>query len=219
MPPLKEPQFAPEINPTVTVTRKKVAGVSQPEDRHVAKEIPRDMPFLLDGDFLIVTNHGSHPEVFRWARKAYVIEPGQSKHVIFEALVDQLGDPRSMDNEIVQYNDGNGSRGIVMKRHDELSRLFARYAIENESIDSLVQKTPNVSVETLNGDKVTFPGLRPDMLPFPAPKIDKQAVDTDSKRMVDQLREENEQMRERQAQLEERMDAMIAQREGVSEGA
>lgn len=218
MPLLREPQFAPPVDPTVDVTRMRTSHVSQPEDRHVTKAIPRDMPFLLDGDFLFVTNNSSVTQVFRWARKAYVIDPGDTKPVIFEALVDALGDPRSMDNEVVRYNDGNGSRGIIMERHNELARLFGRYAIENESISDLCVATPDVAVTTLAGQKVIFPGLRPDMLPFPVPLVDDHKVDTDAKQMIDRVAAENEELREQIRVTNERMDALVANREGVSAG-
>lgn len=218
MPQLRAPEFAPQADPKVSVTRKKVSGVSQPEDRHVAKAISRDQPFLLDGDFLLVHNLSDDDTyVFKWARKAYIIEPGDSKHVIFEALVDHLGDPRSMDNETVAFNDGNGSKGIIMERHAEISRLFGRYAIENENLDSLVAKTPNVSCETLNGQRVVFPGLRPDMLPFPVPQVDERKIDVDQKQITDRLAAENEEMREQLRLTNERMDAVLAAREGVSQ--
>jgi hypothetical protein len=216
VPPLKEPQFAPPVDPRVDVTRKKVAGVSQPEDRHLTKSVSRDDPFLLDGDFLLVTNETQNTYSFRWARKHYIVEPGSSKHVIFEALVDALGDPRSMDNEVVTYNDGNGSQGIIMERHSEISRLFGKYAVENESLDDLVSKTPDVTVTTLNGDKVIFPGLRPDMLPFPNPGNDGGVkVNTDTTQMFDRLAAENEEMREQLRVTNERMDAVLASKAGV----
>lgn len=221
MPTLKTPEFAPS-DPSVEVTRKKVAHVSQPEDRHVTKSISRNQPFLLDGDFLLVTNltdpDGDDPQtyVFRWARKAYIVEPGGQKHVLFEALVDALGDPRSMDNEVVNFNDGNGSKGIVMERHSELSRLFGRYAIENENLDALVGKTPNVSCETLNGERVVFPGLRPDMLPFPVPQVDERKIDVDAKQVMDRLAADNDDLREQVRLTNERMDQLLSAREGVT---
>ena len=131
-----------------------------------------------------------------------------------------------MDNQVQTYNDGNGSQGIVMQRHDELTRLFGKYAISNEAIESYIDKngdsqpglldmTPRVKVETLDGEVVNFPGLRPDMLPFPVPNINEHAVDADSKQVTDRLRAENADLAEKQRQLEERLDALYAERAGA----
>src|SRR5271167_1811649 len=103
MPPLKEPVF---------VQHQKTGNIEQPDDR--IKTRGHD-PFLMDGDFLRVTNRSqSDTYVFEWNRKAYVIEPGKDKFVAFEALVDHMGDPRSMENEFQRYSDGNGGKGVVM---------------------------------------------------------------------------------------------------------
>lgn len=232
MAPLKTPQFAPEVDPQVEITRKKVAHVMQPEDQHVTKSVSREQPFLLDGDFLLVTNvSDTETYSFRWARKFYIVAPGESKHVIFEALVDALGDPRSMDNEVVVFNDGNGSRGIIMERHNELSRLFGKYAVENERLDDtwdektqkmepgLLTMTPDVVCETMNGQHVTFPGLRPDMLPFPVPQVDEKNINVDTTKVLDRLAAENDELREQNRINTERLDALYAEREGVAQGS
>lgn len=217
---LGEPEFAPALNPQVEVARQKVGNISQPEDRIKTKSVGRDLPFLLDGDFLKVRNlDNAKTQVFRWARKAYTLEPGQEGFVPFEALVDVLGDPRSNDDEVVRYNDGNGTRGIVMRRHEELSRGFARYAVENESIDVLQSRAPNVAVETLNGQRVVFPFQRPDMLPFPVPMVDEKnlAKPVDSA-TIDRINADNEELREQIGRLTERLDAELKRREGVDSG-
>jgi hypothetical protein len=212
MPTLKEPQFT-DLPPTVTQMKR--AGVSQPEDRHVARPA-RDLPFLLDGDFLKVTNNDTRAWDFRWNRKHYVIESKAEGFVPFEALVDMLGDPRSMDNQLVKYNDGQGFKGIVMDRHAEITRLFARYAIENEDIDALVLAAPKVAVHTLAGQQIRFPSMNPDMLPLPTPMVDEHAVNTDTTKMIDQVAAENAELRDVVTRLEARLDREVAAREGTS---
>ena len=163
----------------------------------------RDLPFLMDDDHLKVKNNNQNVVTFRWARKFYSIEPGGEMFVIFQALVDALGDPRSMDNKVVTFNDGQGNRGICLQRYDELSRLFARYAVKEENIDELVAKAPKVHVETLTGQKVSFPCQRPDMLPYPVPMVDDRAVNSDTTRMIDTVAAENAELRERLDRLEQ----------------
>ena len=211
---LKTPEFTqmPDIPMTTAMKR---AGVSQPEDRHVAKPA-RDLPFLLDGDFLQVTNDDVKTWDFRWARKHYPISPNDTTFVPFEALVNALGDPRSMDNSLVKYSDGQGNKGIVMDRHAEITRLFALYAIENEDIDKMVTAAPRVTVKTLSGQVVRFPSQLPDMLPWPAPLIDDHAVNSDTSRMIDAVAAENSELRDSIARLEARLDKEIAGREGTT---
>jgi hypothetical protein len=211
MPALTKPEFGPP-----TVTEMKRANVSQPEDRHTPKPA-RDLPFLMDGDFLDVTNEDQRTWDFRWAKKHYTIAPGDRMIVPFEALVNALGDPRSMDNQLVKFSDGQGNRGIVMDRYAEITRLFAMYAIENENMDDLVRAAPKISAKTLSGQAVRFPSQLPDMLAWPAPMIDPHAVNSDTSRMIDAVAAENEDMRERIALLEARLDESMKSREGVTE--
>lgn len=207
---------SPEFQNQVLTTEMKKAGVSQPEDRHVPRP-PRDLPFLMDGDFLQVTNNDVRTWDFKWARKHYPIEPEQTGFVPFEALVSSLGDPRSMDNSLVKFSDGQGNKGIVMDRYTELTRLFAMYAIENESMDDLVRKAPKVTVKTLSGQQVRFPSQMPDMLPWPAPMIDDHSISSDTTKMIDAVAAENAELRDAIARLESRLDQEIKGREGITE--
>jgi len=221
MPPLKEPQF-------VEVKHQATGNIEQPDDRVRVKSHAKGAPFLMDGDFLKVTNqHPSKTYVFAWNRKGYVLEPGETKFVLFEALVDTMGDPRSMDNEVQKYNDGNGGQGLVMQRSFELDRLFARYAILGSHLDDskdpktgevilgLLSKTPRVSVETLTGERVVFPATNPDMIPMPLQNIDERNLRTDTTQALDKLEAENAEMRESLAKLESTLDALVREREGT----
>ena len=212
MPALSEPQFASR---QVMVTEKKMADVSQPEDRHVARPA-RNLPFLMEGDFLQVINRDMRTWDFPWDRKHYTVEPGATTFVPFEALVDNLGDPRSMDGKVQTFSDADNNRGVVMDRHWELMRLYARYAVENDILDDLVAKAPKVEVRTLAGQLVTFPSQRPDMQPWPTPQVNPHAVNADTTKMIDSVVAENAELRSQIDRLESRMDDALAQREGVS---
>ena len=214
----------------VTVQHQRTGNIEQPDDRIRTKSHGKGNPFLMDGDFLKVTNaHDSESYVFEWNRKAWVLEPKESKFVMFEALVDKLGDPRSMDQEVQKYNDGNGNTGIVMQRSFELDRLFARYAVHGshlqDSIDpktgepvlGLLAKTPHVEVETLNGERVIFPATRPDMLPVPLHNVDERNIRADTGKALDKLESENAEMRASLDDLTKRLDSMTREREGIEE--
>lgn len=214
---LDMPAFAPEPD-TMLVTRAKVGHVSQPEDRQIARP-PRDLPFLIDGDMLQVHNDGTVPFLFRWARKAYLVNPGADQFVPFEACANQLGDPRSIDGEMVKFDDGQGNKGIVLTRYEEICRLFAMYAIREESIQDLVDAAPKLSIHTMTGVRVNFPIHIPDMLSFPVNKVDSRAVNSDVARMYQNLQAENDELRDRTERMERQMDELMRQREGVSEQA
>ena len=214
----------------VTVAHQRTGNIEQPDDRIKTRAHTRGAPFLMDGDFLKVTNRsGDKTEVFEWNRKAFVIEPGQAKFVLFEALVDKLGDPRSMDEEVQKYNDGNGNQGIVMQRSFEMDRLFSRYAVlgshledtkdekTGKMVPGLLAKTPHVDVETLNGERVVFPATRPDMLPFPLHSVDERRVRSDTTQALDKLESENAEMRSSLEDLNSRLEALVREREGYED--
>lgn len=199
--PLSAPEFAD------AVTAGKIGKIGQSKrDVAINKALAKDLPFLMTGDHLKVRNDGNRTIVFRWARKFYMVAPGEEEFVIFEALVDAMGDPRSMEAAVTPYNDGQGEKGIVMERYAELTRLFARYGVEQENLDELVRRAPTCMVETLSGQKVVFPSQRPDMLPFPVPLVDDHAVNADTTRMIDNVAAENAELRERSALQEDRLN-------------
>ena len=211
MPPLKAPLFD---DPQVTATEMKVGNVSQPEDRHVARAV-RDLPFLMTGDTIEVLNVDRRAWTFQWEQRKWKIEPGEKGFIPFEAVVDIMGDPRSKDNVTVKYNDGQGNRGMVMDRYTELCRGFARYAVENESLEELRIKAPKLECKTLMGLTVTFPYQAPDMLAWPTPMLDPHSVDSDTVRMVDKVAAENADLREKYDDLIEKLDKLTREREGV----
>jgi hypothetical protein len=228
MSPLGYAQGSEEV-PTVEVKHQKTGNIEQPDDRIKTRAHNKGAPFLMDGDFLKVTNRsGSDTYVFDWNRKVYIVEPGQSTFVMFEALVDRLGDPRSMEQEVQRYNDGNGNQGIVMQRSFEMDRLFARYAVHGSHLDDskdkegnivlgLLSKVPHVDVETLNGERVVFPATRPDMLPLPLHSVDERRVRADTTQALDKLEAENAEMRQSLDELNDRLEALVREREGYED--
>ena len=134
---LSEPQF-------VEVQHQATGNIEQPDDRVKTRSHDRGAPFLMDGDFLKVTNReATKTHVFAWNRKTYVLEPGESKFVPFEAIVDVMGDPGSMESEVQRYSDGQGGHGIVMQRSFEMERLFARYAVLGSHLDDKRRRRAN----------------------------------------------------------------------------
>ena len=214
----------------VEVQHQKTGNIEQPDDRVKTRSHQKGLPFLMDGDFLKTTNVSTRNEtyVFEWNRKVSVLAPGESKFVLFEALVDKLGDPRSMDEEVQKYNDGNGNQGIVMQRSFEMDRLFSRYAVlgshlhdtkdkDGNIVYGLLHKTPHVEVETLNGERVVFPATRPDMEPFPLHSVDQRNIRVDTTRAIDKLENENAEMRQSLEELNNRLEGLVREREGVED--
>lgn len=212
---LDRPGFAPGLDrANRMVTQMPARPMSMPEDLHRARPWPSDLPMLLDGDLLQVTNDGSTRLVFRWARKNYVIEAGETEWVLFQALVNSLGDPRSMEGSMVKYDDPDSStgKGIIPRREEEWTRLFAKYAIANEDLIELESKSPQVTVKNTKGMRVHFPVEDPRMLPFPAPPHDDPGMTSDVTRMMDGIRGENDDLRSRVESLEALLQAEITRR-------
>ena len=209
--PLSAPVFG-----DLQVTDMKVGHVTQPEDRQVPRRLrPDERPLLMDGDMLDVTNDSSQTIAFRWARKTYAIEPGQQGFVVFEALADALGDPRSQDGQMTRYDDGAGNRGIVPNRYDELCRMFARYGVKNESMDELAEKAPRVRVTTLHGQPVVFPAVNPASTAYPVANADEGNVSSDVSRMFTKATAENAELRDRLERLEAALEATYIERENA----
>jgi hypothetical protein len=221
---LPEPQFGGDV----TVAHQATGNIGQPEDKVVTRVHGRGSePFLLEGDFLKVTNHEAKTVDFAWGGRHFPIEPGEEKFVPFEALVEALGDPRSMDDEVQRYDDGNGHKGVVMQRKFEIDRLFSAYAVTLYNIDDVIDpktkelrvgltsKAPRVTVTTMTGQPVVFPISHPDMLPLPVHTLEGKGGTTDMVKSLDKLASENEAMRGQLADLEGRLDEMVREREGI----
>ncbi len=227
--PLSAPVFGspvagPADAPVQTMVSPLPSGhASQPEDRAVTTI---DDTFLTSTDILSVRNDGDSTVVFSWARVDYPIKPGMTGWVPFPALVDKLGDPRSMEGQIVRYSDAHGNRGIVLDRYHEIARLYARYGIRGENLDdetaaalpeeigkpvSLMGRAPKLHVETLEGKHILFPIDHPKMVALPVADEGARQVPADSRRMMDELREQAAQDRAEIARLER----LITSRLGV----
>lgn len=217
------PQFAPPPR-SVDVTTMPRPGDNQPDDRHVTRTLGRDKPFLMDGDHLWVENLESFPVEFKWNRKPYVVGPGEGKAVIFEAVLNKLGDPRSADSIHTKFDDGYGQHGIILERYDELKRLFAYYGVQQERISDftflegprkgekilgLTSLVPKLRITTLEGYPVQFPAYDAEMLPFPVNTASSKAVNSDVSRMMDELQAENQHLHDRVSELESRIDRIL----------
>jgi hypothetical protein len=211
---VNRPMFAP--NPgEPEITTMNVPPKGQPEDMHVARRVAKSEIYLFDGDWVMVQNCDTHPLEFAWARRKWVVMPGETKPVMFEAAVDKLGDPRSVEGAVTHYDDGNGNRGVVPERYNELTKLMARYGVREERIFDhvdevtkertlgLLSLAPKVNVTTMDGKPLTFPCQRHDMLPYPVPNLNPERVNSDMSRMIDAVTAENDDLRERVNQLEE----------------
>lgn len=228
--PSNTPPVAPDANPKVAVTTQPRPGDNQPDDRHTTRFVARDMPFLMDDDWLMVTNNDVKPVEFAWNRKYTVILPGEEKAVIFQALVNKLGDPRAVDDAIQHYDDGNGNHGQIRKRYEYILSGFAMYGVQEERLEDwtfpaghpragevihgLQSVIPQLAVRTMEGYPVTFPFQKPDMLPYPVHST-KAKVNSDVGRMIETVQAENDDLRTRLADMEGRMDRFMNAQQGT----
>ena len=152
--------------------------------------------------------------------------PGQQTPVVFQALVNKLGDPRSVDGAQQNYDDGNGNHGKIMERYDYLKSLFAYYGVEEERLETftrpdgrkilgLYDVVPRVTVTTFAGVPVDFPCYDKDMLAYPVANANKRAVNSDVTRMLDSLEAENDDLRSQVQTILGRLDAMTQAQQGT----
>lgn len=223
------PPLPPEGERTVAVTRQPRPGDNQPDDRHITRNVPRDRPFLMDNDFLRVTNDDDHPVEFAWNRRRTVINPGETKTVIFQALVNKLGDPRAVDDAIQHYDDGNGDRGQISKRYEYIKSGFAMYGVQEERLDDytfppghpragevilgLRSVVPQLHVETEEGYPIQFPFQKPDMVPFPVHTAKSKVENPEMERIMAEQASENDYLRDELAKTNKRIDALLNERQ------
>jgi len=180
-------------------------GDVEPEPEPPSMFARAELPALIPGDVLSVKNDDSKPVEFAWNRRRWVVEPGATKSVPFEAIVNVLGDPRSDDRPAV-YDDGNGNKGQVMRRGDELGHLFARYGIQFEDRKELTRAAPKLVVShPETGYRINFPAFDPEMDAYPVLNVGERDV-TGQRRALDGVMAENAQMR----QELERMNGLIS---------
>ena len=199
------------------LARQLAQGDVEPEPEGPSLLARRDLPSLIPGDTLSVRNDSKAPVEFAWNRRRWVVSPGQDKMVPFEAIVNVLGDPRS-DDEPAMYDDGNGNAGQVVRRQDELSRLFARYGIEFEDKGELVRAVPTLLVRHPETDHtITFPAQDPTMIAYPVLNTQQRDM-TGQRRAVDALQAENAELRANQDRLEKMMQEVLErQSQGLTE--
>jgi hypothetical protein len=191
-----------------------------------------ESPLLFAGDLVIVANDGNKQVDFTWNRKANVIVPGAEKTVLFEAACNVLGDPRSGPDSL-EYNDGTNrpqGRGVIVKRYEELCRLFARYGICNEAIESytdpqtgarmpgLVDVAPRLRVRTMSGVAITFPVLDPHMDALPIVAVDPRNARTSSLKMFEALEADNADLRKMLGEQQQLLQRLLDAKAGAEPG-
>jgi hypothetical protein len=204
------PQGKARGAPQTTVVSMKARGVvTQPEDRHRARVA--DRPFLLEHDILKVRNIDDVTWQFTWDRRKYDVAPGQVGFVPFPALVMKMGDPRSVDGAVTRFLSDDGQRGIIPTRYESLTTLFAHYGIANENIDELCDFAPKMEIRTMDGDElVQFPVQNPKMAPWPVPQAAEPGREgSDTRRLIDNLQEENRQMSSEIAEMREMISGRL----------
>lgn len=222
---LRSPQFAPETPTEVTVTHMPIPGDGLGgggQGGHTTEVVSRDQPFLMDGDMLRVENHSKQPIELAWNRKRWVVAVGGQQFVLFEAIVNVLGDPRSTYEQNQHYDDGNGNRGMIQDRYSELTRLMARYGIREErlrtfvspetgvELPGLLDVVPDLRVYTLDGTPIIFPAHDPDRLPYPVTNVGKKALNADVARQLQQQQAEIDALREQNAKIMRALDQITA---------
>ena len=217
-PPLEDigPRARGIVPPVVTLTSYRSRGaVSQPEDRVRSRDV--QTPFLLDRDVCLVENCDEVDWEFKYDRRQYKIAVGKEGLVPFPALVNALGDPRSVPNEQTRFRTENGETGIILTRHESIRTLFARYSVENENVQDLVDFAPRVVVRHQEtGEVITFPAQDPDCRPWPVPQHAQPGRENmPDHRLLEQTVAENQAMRSEMAEMRAMMNRLLHQQAPV----
>lgn len=113
------------------------------------------------GETVLCTNQGDDPVALMWNGKTYHLPPGRKVPVLFEAVVNHLGDPRSgtgVSPFLVGGVEG-GEKGFIPDRESEIRRLRARYSngigwLRSMDDENRVWGAPEIVVETYDGEKI-----------------------------------------------------------------
>jgi hypothetical protein len=99
------------------------------------------------------------PIVLRWNRREYVIAPGETKQVPFDAMRVMFGDPRSVTGQEQRFAAEDGRVGLIPRREAEIARLSIVWGLYQQGM-SLLPDYP-----AIKHIKITTVGLGTDVPP------------------------------------------------------
>jgi hypothetical protein len=218
----------PAPQPATLEAQAAYRNVSEPRDHRLSFVPPEETPFLLARTSVSVTNDDKKTVILAWDGQRWELRPSETAIVPFQAVVNALGDPRSMRGEIIRFTDEHGRRGFVPERYEELQRLFPLYGVRNENIDtesarahemadrplseacSLTQRVPVLSVKTTRGIPIVFPSQQPDMLPYPVRETaGRGRGHVDQRKAMDQVAAENADLKSRIEKMEALLNSQL----------
>lgn len=117
---------------------------------------------------------GGKTFLFSFNSQRWILAPGKTNFIPFDAVIRSMGDPRSGPQQIKVT--GNGGRAtIIPSRSEEIKRLGVLYGTYGESVESknpehgesLLDRIPNISVWNMeDDDPITFPHADPNCQNF-----------------------------------------------------
>ena len=194
---LQSPQYPAEVQESKRGLKKAdlvVPGARRgiAEDRSTLARTQPGKPFLGANDMVIVKNVDNVTWRFEWDRRKYDIKPSASLQIPFPAVINAMGDPRSVEGGEITFRTENGERGVIQSRYDTLMMLMSRYGIEGENVQALVDFAPKIEVTTLTGMDVSFPVQNPGMTAWPTPQAPEPGREqpTDTRQLIQRYEEE-----------------------------
>jgi hypothetical protein len=206
---LQAPQYPPEIQRPDNTRGVHKADLVVPgarrgiaEERSTLARTQHGKPFLGSGDLVVVENIDDVIWRFEWDRRMYDLRPGATMQIPFPAVINLLGDPRSIEGGEIKFRTETGQSGIIGSRYDTLLMLMARFGVKDENIDALVDFAPKMRVTTTTGTDIVFPAQNPRCPAWPTPNAPEPGREqpTDMRQLVERYESERA---ETQAELGE----------------
>lgn len=129
--------------------------------------------------------------VFAYDSQRFVLRPGKSSMVTFDALIRSMGDPRSGPQPQQIHPEGGNAINIPSRR-DELKRLSVMYGTYSDAIDTpshigvsgvdgpgptLIERIPKISATNLDEDDlIIFPSDDPECTSYTPEDTDKSSM-------------------------------------------
>ena len=103
----------------------------------------------------------SNTFTYTWARRKYIVGPGETLTVPWDIVRLNFGDPRSVNEVYQKYEDQNGEQGDIPPRGREVARLCVLHGIYagNEIRLPECHSVRYITIRTMDGQEIFCPAV------------------------------------------------------------